>query len=144
MKADSGIILKIVSAWPAEEIVALYRAGGWWRDEWTPEGIAPLISGSFCFVVAVDGDQAVGMGRAISDGCSDAYLQDIVVLPEYRGSGIGGAILRALVEHCRESGLSWIGLIAQPGTVTFYERSGFSVMEGHIPMLFGEADAENR
>ncbi|HDS63926.1 MAG TPA: GNAT family N-acetyltransferase [Methanofollis liminatans] len=136
--------LQIVSAWDADEIVALYRAGGWWQEAWTPEGIAPLIAGSFCFIVATEGERAVGMGRAISDGCSDAYLQDIVVLPACRGKGIGAAILEALVAFCRERGLTWIGLIAQPGTAPFYEREGFAVMEGHIPMLLGEYHAHDR
>ena len=31
------------------------------------------------------------MGRAISDGCSDAYIQDVVVYSEFRGQGIGGS-----------------------------------------------------
>lgn len=136
--------LQIVSTWDADEIVALYRAGGWWKEEWTPEGIAPLVAGSFCFIVATEGERAVGMGRAISDGCSDAYLQDIVVLPACRGKGIGAAILKALVAFCRERGLTWIGLIAQPGTAPFYEREGFTVMEGHIPMLLEEYHAHNR
>lgn len=136
--------LQIVSTWDADEIVALYRAGGWWKEEWTPEGIAPLVAGSFCFIVATEGERAVGMGRAISDGCSDAYLQDIVVLPACRGKGIGAAILKALVAFCRERGLTWIGLIAQPGTIPFYEREGFTVMEGHIPMLLEEYHAHDR
>lgn len=136
--------LQIVSTWDADEIVALYRAGGWWKEEWTPEGIAPLVAGSFCFIVATEGERAVGMGRAISDGCSDAYLQDIVVLPACQGRGIGAAILRALVAFCRERGLTWIGLIAQPGTAPFYAREGFAVMEGHIPMLLEEYHAHDR
>jgi len=140
----AGITLRIVSSWDADEIVALYRAGGWWEEQWTPEGIAPLIAGSFCFVVATEGERAVGMGRAISDDCSDAYLQDIVVLPEYRGKGIGAVILDTLVAFCRERGLTWIGLIAQPGTTPFYERRGFAVMEGHVPMLSGEYHAHDR
>lgn len=141
---NAGITLRVVPSWDADEIVALYRAGGWWKEQWTPEGIAPLIAGSFCFVVATEGEQAVGMGRVISDGCSDAYLQDIVVLPAYRGKGIGAAILDTLVSFCRERELTWIGLVAQPGTVPFYERGGFAAMEGHVPMLLGEYHAHNR
>ncbi len=50
-----------------------------------------LIRGSFLFAVAVDRKtgHAVGMGRVISDGVSDGYIQDLVVLPEYRKTGIG-------------------------------------------------------
>ncbi|WP_067051652.1 GNAT family N-acetyltransferase [Methanofollis ethanolicus] len=141
---DPDIALHVVAAWDAGEIVDLYRAGRWWQEEWSLDGIAPLIAGSFCFVVATDGDRTVGMGRAISDGCSDAYLQDIVVLPAYRRRGIGDAIVERLVSFCREKGISWIGLVAQPGTIPFYERHGFAPMKGHVPMLLGENHAHTR
>ena len=83
------------------------------------------------------------MGRAISDGVSDAYIQDMVVLPEYRGRGIGGAILRRILELCREHGIRWIALIAEGGTGDFYRRLGFGVEEGDLSMMYrgGDEDA---
>ena len=90
MSADD-ISVALVSSWDAREIVALYRAGGWWKDEYDPAEVPRLISGSFAFVVAADKNtgRAVGMGRVISDGVSDAYIQDLVVLPGTAG-GIWG------------------------------------------------------
>ena len=82
------IRIALVRSWDAEEIIALYRAGGWWKDEYDPAEIPRLISGSFAFVVAAEkrSGRAVGMGRVLSDGVSDAYIQDLVVLP---GTGAG-------------------------------------------------------
>ncbi|MFO7619119.1 MAG: GNAT family N-acetyltransferase [Thermoplasmata archaeon] len=128
--------LRFVKAWPRDQIVELYKAGGWWLDSYSSEGIGDLIKGSFAFAVAVDRatGRAVGMGRAISDGVSDAWLQDIVVLKEFRKLGIGRAIISKLVEHCKSSGLIWIGLVAEPGTRKFYEPLGFEVLPGE-PMV---------
>ena len=88
--------------------------------------------------MAVDQEngRAVGMGRVISDGVSDGYIQDLVVLPEYRKTGIGARIVSILVKKCIESGISWIGLIAEPGTENFYLPFGFHPMEGYIPLIF--------
>ena len=134
-----GIRVSCVRAWSTDDIVALYRAGGWWKDEYNPADIPRLISGSFAFVVAVDtaSGRAVGMGRAISDGVSDAYIQDLVVLPTYRGRDLGAAMVSSLIERCREAGISWIALIAEPGSEAFYLPLGFSCMEGHIPLIYG-------
>jgi ribosomal protein S18 acetylase RimI-like enzyme len=65
------------------------------------------------------------MGRVISDGASDGYIQDVVVLPEFRGRGIGREIIRRLTDRCVAAGLTWIGLVAEPGTQKFYETLGF-------------------
>src|SRR5277367_6530321 len=113
----SGIEYEVVSEAPLEAIVDLYRAGGWWKEtKENRERIPRMIGGSFCFMVARSAGRIVGMGRAISDGASDAYIQDVVVLRELRGQGIGRELVRRLTEVCVERKLDWVGLIAEPGT----------------------------
>jgi spermidine synthase len=75
----------------------------------------------------------IGMGRALSDLSSDAYIQDVVVLRDYRGQGIGRQIIRTLITGLRAHGVDWIGLIGEPGTHRFYESLGFWPMSGHTP-----------
>jgi ribosomal protein S18 acetylase RimI-like enzyme len=132
------ITVRLIQSWDEHEIADLYRAGGWWKEEYSEAEIPALIRGSFLFAVAVHGTspRAVGMGRVISDGVSDGYIQDLVVLPSCRGSGVGKQIVQALVDGCRNAGISWIGLIAEPETGQFYEPLGFSSMIGHVPMLY--------
>ncbi len=132
------VAIRLVHAWDEVEIADLYRAGGWWKEEYDQAEIPRLIQGSFLFAVAVDRKtgHAVGMGRVISDGVSDGYIQDLVVLPEYRKTGIGTQIISTLVKKCVERGISWIGLIAEPGTEKFYLPFGFHPMEGHVPLKF--------
>ena len=134
----SSVRIALVHSWDPQEIVLLYRAGGWWKDEYDPAEIPGLIRGSFAFAVAVEegSGRAVGMGRVISDGVSDAYIQDLVVLPEYRNRNVGTGLLEALLGACRAAGISWIALIAEPGSEPFYRELGFSPMEGHIPLMY--------
>ncbi len=132
---NGELIIEAVKEWPEDRIVELYRAGGWWKEDYDLSGIQPMIQGSFLFVIARIGDMTVGLGRAISDGVSDAYIQDVVVLPEYRKKGIGGKIIRMLVDRCREKGLVWIGLIAEEGSEDLYREMGFGPFPG-TPMLF--------
>jgi ribosomal protein S18 acetylase RimI-like enzyme len=80
------------------------------------------------------------MGRILSDGVSDAYIQDLVVLPEYRGRGIGKELVQRLVAHCRKANLTWIALVAEPGTEGFYQSLGFTSMIGYVPMRLERPD----
>ena len=132
------IVVQLVHSWDNNEIADLYRAGGWWKEEYDPAALGSLIQGSFLFAVAVDPKigKAIGMGRVISDGVSDGYIQDLVVLPDYRKCGIGRDMVSALVEQCIQSGITWIALIAEPGTEFFYHPLGFVSMQGHVPMIF--------
>jgi len=132
------IEIRLVNSWPEDEIVALYKGAGWWKDTYDKVAIPQLIAGSFVFAVAVDkkNENAIGMGRILSDGVSDAYIQDLVVLPAYRGQNIGEKLVHVLVDHCLSRGILWIGLIAEPGKSQFYTTLGFNPMEHHVPMLY--------
>ncbi|MBO5432388.1 GNAT family N-acetyltransferase [Methanocorpusculum sp.] len=134
--APEEITLTAVRAWSAEEVIDLYRAGGWWEMGWDKSQIPSLINGSYLVIIARDSENnAVGMGRLISDGSSDCYIQDVVVFPEYREQRIGSRIVTALKRIAELTGHTWIGLISAPGKELFYERAGFSRMENYTPML---------
>ncbi len=131
------IIYERVTEAPEQQIVDLYTAGGWWQESPEARAAIPLmLTGSFCVMGARNSEgRLVGMGRVISDGCSDAYIQDVVVLTELRGKGIGAEIIKRLAQYCVERKISWVGLVAEPGVEAFYERLGFSCMKGYQPML---------
>ena len=137
---ENSIRVDLVRSWQEEEIVHLYRAAGWWKEEMDAGRINDLIRGSFLFAVAIDisTGRAVGMGRVISDGIADGYIQDLVVQGDKRSWGVGTMILARLLEECRIRKITWIGLIAKPGKEDFYRSLGFAPMPGHVPMLFNE------
>lgn len=139
---ENQIEIKFVDSWNEEEIVGLYKAGGWWKDYYDPSGLKNLIKGSFAFAVAIDksSGKAIGMGRLISDGISDAYIQDLVVLPKYRDRGIGRQLVKVLLDHCLSKGILWIGLIAEPEQDGFYSNMGFKTMSKYVPMKYQKED----
>ncbi len=132
------IEVKIVSAWKKEDIIELYKAGGWWKDTYDPSEIPGLIRGSFAFAVAVDNNsgKAIGMGRVLSDHISDAYIQDLIVFQQYRRHHVGTKLVQALLDYCQSKGVTWIALIAEPGTDVFYQTLGFKPMERYVPMRY--------
>ncbi|MEN6609576.1 MAG: GNAT family N-acetyltransferase [Methanoregulaceae archaeon] len=142
MASESAIEIRLVRSWDTAALVDLYRAGGWWKEHWDPGGLPALISGSFVFAVAIDpvSRRTVGMGRVISDGVSDAYIQDLVVHPDFRKKGVGKKLLETLLAHCKAADMTWISLIAEPGMEGFYLSLGFRPMKGHVPMVYQERE----
>lgn len=130
--------IKLVKYWPEKEIMELYKSGGWWKDSYDPSGIKSLINGSFAFAVVVDKKtkKAIGMGRIISDGVSDAYIQDLVIHHDFRSKGIGKKLTKFLLDYCVSKNLHWIGLIAEPDQDGFYSKIGFKQMNNYVPMKY--------
>jgi len=132
------IQIQVVKYTDSAQLLELYRLAGWWQTDANPrylDMVQDIVKNTWCFVTASIGDRIIGMGRAISDGVSDAYIQDVTVHPELRGRGIGKAIIRALVKQLKEDGLQWIGLISEPGYEGFYSSLGFAEMKGYTPFL---------
>jgi len=128
--------IRIIDRANREDVKRLYQEAGWWRaaDDADPAWIDRLIRQSFCFAGAFCNDRLVGMGRAISDGVSDAYIQDVTVRADFRHRGIGQQLIRAIVGCLKSHGIGWIALIAEPGTMPFYRRLGFAPMVDYLPM----------
>ena len=130
------IEIRLIKTACLDEIVALYKDAGWWKDSYgeTPEFLQGIVSDSALFAGAFEKNKLIGMGRALSDKASDAYIQDVAVLKEFQGRGIGKKIIQTLIAGLKAWGVDWIGLIAEPGTTGFYEDLGFELLEGHVPL----------
>ena len=61
----------------------------------------------------------------------DGHIGRMAVLKDWRGRGVGGAILEALIAAARERGDEEAALSAQTHALEFYRRHGF-VEEGEV------------
>jgi aralkylamine N-acetyltransferase len=127
--------IEFVTALPRARLLALYTEAGWWSPDEDPARLDVIVRGAFRFLAAFWGEELIGMARAISDGCSDAYIQDVFVTMGHRGQGVARALMEQLIAELERCGISWIGLIAQPGTEPLYQKLNFNRMTDHVPML---------
>jgi len=70
-----------------------------------------------------DNGRQVGFCRAASDGTSFVYLADVYVLDEYRGRGLGEALVREMVERGPLADLRW--LLHTTNMHPLYRKLGF-------------------
>jgi ribosomal protein S18 acetylase RimI-like enzyme len=127
-----------------DQVVSLYKQAGWWDSSKDSDTsfIDKMIEKTHIFAAAFDGKKMVGMGRAISEGVTDAYIQDVTVLKEYRSRGIGSELIKMIVSKLREQKIGWIGLICEPGAEKFYNDLGFEIMKGYTPYIYKRKENE--
>lgn len=76
-------------------------------------------------VIARAEGRAVGTGRLLPD----AHIGRMAVLKEWRGRGVGAAMLNTLIAKARARGDQEVSLSAQSHALDFYRKQGF-VEEG--------------
>jgi len=96
-----------------------------------------------CTVLAYDGDRLVGMCRAMWDGHILAEIRYVVVHPDYQRRGIGGELVRLLIEELDNLGVAHLTLVASQQNLKFYEKFGFKVREGLTPMIRTRLTGQN-
>ena len=129
---------------PRADVLALYRAAGWFGPSDPAPELDTMLANSFAVSAAFDdAGRLVGMARALSDGVSDAYILDVVVDPAHRSQGVGRAIVKHLAVHLASFGIDWIVCIGVPGTEAFYRAAGAAPMDGHTAFRFGANNGAN-
>lgn len=108
-----------------DEAVALYRAVGWSAYADDPSMLEAALAGSSTVVTARRGTVLVGLARVISDGASICYLQDVLVHPDERRSGIGRQLVRAALEPYASVRQKVLLTDDEPSQRAFYESLGY-------------------
>ena len=108
------------------ELTNLYSAVGWSAYTSSPETLQAAIRGSSSVAVARRAGLLVGLARAISDGASICYLQDILVHPQHQRSGVGKALADLIFEQYPLVRQRVLLTDDEPGQKAFYESLGFT------------------
>jgi len=87
-------------------------------------------------VARTSAGEVIGTGRLLPDG----HIGRMAVLRPWRGAGVGGRVLEALIDEARLRGMREVMLNAQLTAEDFYHRHGF-VAEGDV---FMDAGIEHR
>ena len=89
-------------------------------------------------VLVYDENKLIGLGRVVGDGAIYFYIQDIIVIPEYQGKGIGKMIMQDIENYLNDTASqnSFIGLMAAEGVQQFYYQFGYEERPDNKPGMF--------
>lgn len=86
------------------------------------------------YIVLLDDGYPVGTLRFYELDAETVMVGRVVVLPEYRGTGLGRRLLREAEAWIRELGYKTVEIESRTVAVAFYEKLGYSVVDGHVGM----------
>ncbi len=109
-----------------EEILRLYTAVGWTAYTDHPRALEQGFRHSLLVLAAYEGDELIGLIRAVGDGSTIVFIQDLLVDPAHRRQGIATALVRAVL--ARYPDVRQVELVTDntPKTIAFYKSLGFT------------------
>ena len=107
------------------EILGLYESVGWSAYTDDPAALRNGFANSLLTLAAYEEGALLGLIRVVGDGHTVIFVQDLLVRPQFQRSGIGSALLRAVLD--RYADVRQIELVTDDTaeTIAFYRSLGF-------------------
>lgn len=113
----------------ADDFIRLFASAGW--GELPQDMVEASLTNSYATFSVESEDKVIAMARLLGDGAMSFFLKDLVVEPEYQGSGIGRVLLTHVEEYIRaQLNPGWEGylqLVSAKGKEEFYQKLGYAV-----------------
>ncbi len=107
---------------PVKALADLRESVGWNRME--NEYKNPLLT-SYCHIAVYEKEALIGYIDCVSNGVTDAYIQDLMVHPDYQGRGIGTDLMKQMIDYLRKKHIYMISVVFEESLKPFYEKFGF-------------------
>ena len=116
-----------ISTDPADfdlDAIHAYLTSSYWAEGISKELVARSIANALCFGV-FDGPAQIGFARVITDRATFASIEDVSILDEYQGRGLGKWLMRTITDHPDLRGLRRWCLVTQDAH-GLYAQFGFA------------------
>ena len=111
------------------QVLRLYNDAGWMAYTVKPEQLMQALERSLYLVCAYEDGQLCGLLRAVGDGCTILYIQDILVEHAHRRAGVGRRMAEMLLEAYPDVRQKVLMTDETPEMHGFYESLGFCPAE---------------
>lgn len=109
------------------DVLPIYEAVEWTNYTQNPEMLEVAYKNSLHVLAAFNEKGIlVGVLRAVGDGASILFIQDILVTPEYQHQGIGTKLLQQTLEKYKNVYQIQLATDNSMKTISFYESNGFT------------------
>lgn len=117
------------------QLHALYR-NEWWANARTEEEASLVLQGSSLTIGVVDEqDNLIAFTRVLTDYIFKAFIFDVIVSPDWRGKGLGDALVQQIKTNERLTRVKHFELYCKGDMIDFYTRHGFTHELGDLNLM---------
>ena len=118
--------IKEYKEYQEDEIQTLYAAVGWTAYTEDLPALKRGFQNSLLVLAAYEDGELIGLIRAVGDGATVVFVQDLLVAPQKQRQGVGTALLKAVLDRFSNVRQLLLTTDNTPKTIAFYKSLGFS------------------
>ncbi|AFY54166.1 acetyltransferase, N-acetylglutamate synthase [Rivularia sp. PCC 7116] len=124
------------------QLQKLFTLGAFWAKERNLEDLAEAIKNSEPVIAVWNKQQLIGFARATGDGVYRATIWDVVIHPDFRGTGLGSKLVETVLSHPRMSKVERVYLMTTHQQ-RFYEKIGFEQNSSTTMVIYNRSNLTN-
>ena len=110
----------------SEDVLRLYASVGWTAYTEDLPALERGFQNSLLVLAAYEDGELIGLIRAVGDGATVVFVQDLLVAPQKQRQGVGTALLKAVLYRYSNVRQLLLTTDNTPKTIAFYKSLGFS------------------
>ena len=119
------MMIREYTTYDGAEILPLYDSAGWTVYTKDPDRLAAAFAASLLTLAAYEDGKLVGIVRAVGDGTTIVFIQDLLVLPDFQRRGIGKELLKAVLDRFADVYQIQLTADDRGDLLRFYRSMGF-------------------
>ena len=112
--------IKNYSTYNEKEILKVYSSVGWTAYTDDPQALKQGFQNSLLVLAAYEREELLGIIRAVGDGVTIVFIQDLLVFPEKQRKGVGTALVKAVLKRYPTVRQIELTTDQSPETAAFY------------------------
>lgn len=124
------------------QLQKLFDVSAFWAQDRSLEDLNIAINNSNPVITVWDQQKLIGFARAISDGIYRATIWDVIIHPEYQGSGLGSKLVETVLSHPCIHRVERIYLMTTHQQ-RFYQRIGFQLNSTSTMVLYNQSNSSS-
>ena len=110
-------------------VLDLYASVSWSNYTNHPQRLEQAFHQSLFVMAAYDEDKLIGLIRAVGDGLTIVFIQDLLVYPHYQRQGIGRSLLEQMLKRFKDVYQIQLATELSDKNLAFYQELGFRRQE---------------
>lgn len=120
------------------QLQELFNLAAFWAKGRSIEDLSIAIANSDPVISVWDGERLIGFARATSDCIYRGTIWDVVIHPDYRGTGLGSKLVETVLSHPRMQ-VERVYLMTTEQK-NFYEKIGFQTNHTTTMVLYNQSE----
>ena len=114
-----------------DEVMHIYQYTSWTANRSRDQVRKILDNTDVTILGKIDGNP-VAFARVVTDRCTRGFLEDIIIVPEHRGTRVVKQLFKEIEKKTLEIGVDRLEGVSLPESRKFYEKMGFIIRTDYI------------